>query len=642
VGGWPARAGLKPDWWSWGAGLIASLVALAPALKAGSLLNFDLVLTPRIPVPAGVWGLGPEVPRRMPIGVPLAWASTFIGGRPAGIALFLGCLTVAFAGAAHLARGCAVPFRLLSGLLFAFNPFTLTRLAAGHWTVLAALAVLPWAMPTLLRPGDDLRRTFLWSAAFGATGFVGGAVAGCLIAVGLVADRGQHLVRVALRWALAQVPWALPGVIVLAAGTHMAGPAEFPTRGEGPLGPLGSVLAGHGFWQASVQVGGQASMGTVALGIVFLALAIHGMGKLPAIWARRATAAAALGLVIALASSTPGIRAIYGGLSSTPVLEAFRESQKGLALYLAWLAPAAAFGTSRLAGLAQPRRVMYAFLVLACALALDGAGLSGLHDRLEPVRFPPSWRQARSLIQSNPGTTLAFPWHQYLSVHWARNRLLLNPLPDYLGGDVLSSSDPEFGQSHLERADPREPTVVRLLADLTPEQMGPALQALDVRWVVLLHEVDWQAYGELDEDPHLEPVIQSPELTLYRVRAWVGSLTANGAPVADHAELRPLHRTGASGPAILAGPFAVGWLRGLRPAHRSPAGLIALPSGGSVVWYWPAVLVVLAELGWIFLICQASYVTAKKAAKGPTLEKGVERGLDTDQRQFFTSEPVND
>jgi hypothetical protein len=633
---------VRPDWWSWGTGFIASLVVLAPAFKAGSLLNFDLVLTPRFPVPAGVWGLGPEVPRRMPLGLPLAWASTVIGGRGAGIALFLVCLTVAFAGAAHLARGCATPFRLLSGLLFAFNPFTLTRLAAGHWTVLAALAVLPWAMPALLRPGDDLRRTFLWSAAFGATGFVGGALAACLIAVGLVADRGRQLVRVTIRWALAQLPWALPGVIVLAAGPHLASAAEFPTRGEGPLGPLGSVLAGHGFWQASVQVGGQASMGTVALGIVFLALAIHGMAQLPASWAKRAMAAAALGLVIALASATPGLRAIYGGLSATPVLEAFRESQKGLALYLAWLAPAAAFGASRLASLAQARRALYAVLALACAVALDGAGLSGLHNRLEPVQFPSSWRQARGLIESNPGTTLAFPWHQYLSVHWARNRLLLNPLPDYLGGDVLSSSDPEFGQSRLERADPREPTVLHLLADLTPDQMGPAVGALDVRWVVLLHEVDWQEYAELDGDPHLQPVIRSPELTLYRVRGWVGSLTANGVAIADHADVRPLHRTATSGPAVLAGPFAVGWLRGLRPAHRTPVGLIGLPAGGTVVWYWPALVVVLTELGWILLVCQASYATAKKAAKRSTLETGAETDVERVQRPVLYSEPVND
>ena len=57
---------------------------LEPAFKRGSLLFFDLVLTPRIPVPAGAWGLGPQLPRRMPLGLVLAWASTVVGGRAAG------------------------------------------------------------------------------------------------------------------------------------------------------------------------------------------------------------------------------------------------------------------------------------------------------------------------------------------------------------------------------------------------------------------------------------------------------------------------------------------------------------------------------------------------------------------------------
>jgi hypothetical protein len=628
----------SPDWWSWGVGFVSSLVVLGPAFKAGSLLNFDMVLPPRIPLPSGVWGLGPDVPRRMPLGVVLAWLSTLIGGRGAGLLLFLVCLTAAFAGAAHLARGCARPFRLLAGFLFAFNPFTLTRLVAGHWTVLAALAVLPWALPALLRPGDDLRRTFLWCAAFGVTGFVGGALAACLLGVGLVADRGRQFAGVALRWAVAQIPWVVPGIIVIAAGPHLASAAEFPTRGEGPLGPLGSVLAGHGFWQASVQVGGQATTGIVALGVVFLALAVHGMGQLPSTWAKRAAWAAAVGLLIAVASSTPGIRTIYNPLSSTPILEAFRESQKGLALYIAWLAPAAAFGVSRIAGQIPARRVIYAALALACALTLDGAGLSGLHNHLEPVEFPAGWRQARDVIQSNPGTTLAFPWHQYLSIHWARNRLMLNPLPDYLGGDVLSSSDPEFGQSRLERADPREPTVIHLLDDLTPDSLAPALQALNVRWVVLLHEVDWQAYSEMEDDPSLEALVRSPELTLYRVRTWVAPLLANGHPVTDHSVFRALHRTESSGPAVLAAPFASGWLRGLRPAHQTPAGLLSLPAGGTLVWYWPALLVGLADLGWIVLICRTSYAAARKGVIGPVPAATVER----DERPVLYSEPVND
>src|SRR5437763_12406083 len=87
-------------------GALAGLV-LGPALAPGSLLNLDLVFTPTIPVPRGVWALGPELSRRVPLGVVLAWGSALLGGPVAGKALLLVALTVAFAGACRLAGAAA-------------------------------------------------------------------------------------------------------------------------------------------------------------------------------------------------------------------------------------------------------------------------------------------------------------------------------------------------------------------------------------------------------------------------------------------------------------------------------------------------------------------------------------------------------
>src|SRR5438552_13100477 len=82
-------------------GALAGLV-LGPALGPGSLLNLDLVFTPTIPVPRGVWALGPELSRRVPLGVMLAWISSVVGGPVAGKLLLLAALVVAFAGAWRL------------------------------------------------------------------------------------------------------------------------------------------------------------------------------------------------------------------------------------------------------------------------------------------------------------------------------------------------------------------------------------------------------------------------------------------------------------------------------------------------------------------------------------------------------------
>src|SRR5437764_9796774 len=82
----------------WFGGIALAALVLGPALAPGSLLNLDLVLTPTIPVPRGVWALGPELSRRVPLGVPLAWASTLIGGPLAGKLPLGGPIAIAFVG----------------------------------------------------------------------------------------------------------------------------------------------------------------------------------------------------------------------------------------------------------------------------------------------------------------------------------------------------------------------------------------------------------------------------------------------------------------------------------------------------------------------------------------------------------------
>src|SRR5437764_9449177 len=82
----------------WLAGAALALLVLGPALAPGSLLNLDLVFTPTIPVPRGVWALGPELSRRVPLGVALAWASTIIGGPLAGKLPLGGPIAIAFVG----------------------------------------------------------------------------------------------------------------------------------------------------------------------------------------------------------------------------------------------------------------------------------------------------------------------------------------------------------------------------------------------------------------------------------------------------------------------------------------------------------------------------------------------------------------
>lgn len=570
---------------------------LGPALGPGSLFALDATFVPRIPVPAGVWGLGPELPRRVPLGLILAWASPFIGGALAGKLLLASALVVAFAGAARLVGASGWATQLAAGLLYSLSPLMLTRVGAGEWTAVVAFAVLPWALPTLLTPSADRARTFAWAAAMGATGSVGGIFAVVVVAVGMAAERTPATVAAGALTAVAQLPWVVAGVVVWAGGPHLVGSNVFPTRARGLVGAAG-LLAGHGFWRAPTQVGGDSGAGTAMLGIGLLVLAVAGAGALPAAWRWRAATLAGIGGAIALASAAPGVRTLYADFTRTTVGAPFRESQRFLILGLVWLAPAGALGARRLTG--DGARLSTGITLAApaaVAVVLGLPGLWGVGGRLRPVQLPSEWAAARRAVRNAPGTVLALPYHRYLDLPAAGDRRVFNPMPDYLGGDVISSSSLELGPHDTELDDPREPGIVALLARAVHgDPVSGGLAAVGVRWVVVLHTADWRSYASLAADPGLRAVVRGPTLDLFVVRTWRGPVVdASGRVLAPHAVVAPLEELRASGPAAWAAPAAFGWMRGSRPAGRTGTGLVHLPAGRGLLWFWPALVVLGAD-----------------------------------------------
>jgi len=582
-GGAPARGvrAAVAARWPWLAGLGLALAVTGPALGPGLLLNLDLVVTHDPPVPNGVWGLGPELPRGMPYQAPLAWLSTILDGAAVSKAVLVAVIVVAFVGAFRLAAGAPTTARVAAGLVYAGGPFLATRLAIGHVGTAAAAALLPWALPTLLRPGDSLRRTLLWSAALGFWGVNGGILAGAVVATGLVADRGRRAPGVVGAFLVGQLPWLVPGIVVSVQGIDPAGAENFATRLDGPLGLL-RLAGGQGYFIEAFDVGAdQVLVPLVAL--VLLGAALAGRNRLPAAWGARATVLAAIGFVVALASGVPGVDGAYAAVADSPLGLPLREGQRALPLFLVWLAVASAQGWGRLAS-----RFEGAGLVgLATALVLVGPALWGFGGQLQPVDQPAEWSEARRRIGEDPGPVLALPWGQYVRPTVIDGLLVHHPLPYVFGGDVLLASGQGDEDAPNERADPRQAVADDLTAHLRAREPADAeLAALGIRWIALLETVD-PGYPGLSEDPALEAVVTGPTLTLYRVREAVASdvdpVIGPWARVAGD-EARTWFRPGASG-----------WLRGFEAARTTPEGNVGVPTGAGPLWYWPSLLVLAAD-----------------------------------------------
>ncbi len=611
------------SWWPWLVGLAGALVVLGPALGGGSMLNLDLVVTAEERVPRGLWGLGPELPRRIPLAVLVAPLGAVLGAATVAKATVAVALATATAGAARLATGAPAPARLGAGLLYGLGPFILTRTGVGHLPLVVAMAVLPYALPHLLDPRRAPARTFLWMVAMSLGGIFGGLLAAGAVAVSLVADRGRGLFRTATLLALSQLSWLLPGAIVMSQEIVPAGPEAFRTEAGG-VGEVLAVMVGAGFWDSTNQIG-PAPVVMAGLGLIVVGLAVVGLrdrSRDRATSGARLAGLAGLGLAVAVLPAWPGLSGVADAAVSLPGGAALRESHRLLPLWLVAVAPAAAVGADRVgrrlqrtgrAGLGGA-----AFLLpLAAALVLAAPGAWGLGGRLDPVRFPEDWRAVKRAVTARPGTVVALPWHQYLDLEIADGRRVHNPLPDYLGGDVLISSDPEVGASARERADRRENVVLALLDDLAAgtERTAQELADLGVRWVVVLHDADGERYGRLAEAPGLDRVVQGQGIDLYRVRSWPGPfLTDRGDTLAIETRLAPLARLDPSPAGTWFRPGAPGWMRGTEAATTTDAGLLRLPAGSGPVWYWPAVLVAAGHGA----VVAASLTAALRVRAAPT------------------------
>lgn len=598
--------------------LLLAVAFLGPALGPGALMNLDLIVLPHLDIPQAFFGIGPELPRRVPLWAVIGAVSSIIPATVTVKALLVATFVVSWTGMVHWARRLGVPHPSMAAALYTLSPFLLTRLGIGHLGLVLAAAILPWVASVLLDPLRHRGHLFLAAAAMGLCGYHGGVLALVTVTIA-VWFRGPLRPGAALRGiaiaVAAQIPWLAPSIsIALSVSVKPTSAVPFGLEvGGNPLSVL-SLSAGNGYWNTYFQVGAGGVTSTV-VGAILLALAVVGAPRLPAEVRRPLTTLGVSTWVIAALSAWSGFDGVYRVLTSNPVGGLLRDPQRLLVLHLLWLAPSACFGASWLSARVPARGAGAAIaLPIAAVVTISAPGLWGLAGNLDAEPVPPGWIEARDHVTHNPGPTLALPWAHYLNQELPGQQLrrVLNPMPFLLGGDVLSSSDTRLEAGVREAGDPREPVVADGVAALIEEgtPIAPLLQRLGVRWVVLQTTSELaERYTALRDDPGLKVVLERPELTVFTVAGWSGVVrSADGKTVQTdqigHVAYR-LHGTDA-GPAIVGRVASRGWLQGWSSTSITDDGLLAVPRDRGTVWHPGTTLTMIGYLGFIVAIARCT------------------------------------
>jgi hypothetical protein len=528
-----------------GLGLGLGLLALGPGLRRGFLLSYDMVIVPRQPFTATMFGLAGGPPRAVPSDAVLAAASRIVPADIVQKLVLLSIFALACAGAAALLEREPWFARLAAGVFYAWNPFVAERLLIGQWALLLGYAGLPWALraviagPVASWRGAGRLGLALLPAAVG--GFAAMAISALVVVPAAVLAPGgparRRLTSAAAALAVlavASLPWLIPSAL-RPVYADPAGIAAFAARADTPFGSFGSLLMLGGVWNAQAVPAGYGG----AWSAIWLALVLAAAAGYVAFGLRRhrwpgLTFAAVAGLAIASVGVTATGRGLLrAAIGIWPGFAVLWDAQQfvaplalaeavGAGLLVTWAARARVTGpgqavTGREEGehheprTGRPGLVMAVALVLAPVLLLPGLAW-GAAGRLRPAWYPAAWLEAAQMIDDSPaqGAALLLPWAAYRRPAWNGGRAVLDPWPRLVSRQVIWNTGPQVGAVKLKPDDPAGRRLGRII--LVPGPLTAALEAAGVRFVIV--DAGGGAAGRL---PGCVVLFARPGLAIYRV-----------------------------------------------------------------------------------------------------------------------------
>ena len=506
---------------------VLSVGIVGPALWPGFALSYDLVFTPRQDLLPGSIGVGGGLPRAVPQDAVVALIEMIVPGSIVEKVALLAVLLLAGTGMLRLLPGTVAG--VVAATIAIANPFVAQRLVQGHWGLLLAYALVPWALHLVRRlrqsgdPWDGVR--LLLIVAAGSLTPSGSVLLSALTVPAALlpgsAYAAPRRVLLALAVTATWLPWALPALLHGSGGAgDPDGPAVFAWRPDMPGGALPSLLTGGGIWNAEVIPPLRQTWLSLVFAAVALGLAAWGARRLWATLGAVVTTwwagVAVVGLAAALASyAVPG--AWTGLVDAIPGGGLARDSHKLLAPWVLLVAAAAGMGAGRVAALGRERvtRATVAAVLVVLPVAAQPDLAWGVSGRLSSVTYPSDWDAARQILEADPraGDVVSLPWTSFRRFPWNADRTVLDPAPRWLPRTTVVADDllvqAREGLVLVSGDDPRARAITEAVE--SGESLAAVLPGLGIGWALVAKD----SPGPIPDLRGWRPVFEGATLTLY-------------------------------------------------------------------------------------------------------------------------------
>lgn len=432
--------------------------------------------------------------------------------------------------------------RIFSAGVFALNPFVYARVLAGQWFILLAYALLPLLLYALVRLSQkpDRRSGAIFFLVLSLIGllsihflYLSCLVSALWLGTHMVCDwwRGGEdslrVVRILRYGTFAGLGFIILNLFWIVPVALRSAPIEarfdetyfsaFASAGHGVVPVVANVAVLGGFWGENLVWGKyfawpqDTAVFWIAVFFIFIFIG-RGVVHLLRNPATRFHAGVILGIgifayVTALGmADTPFQNFNLFLYEHVPFWSGLRDSHKIAGVLALVYAVFAGVGVSAFLSKIKKRSVstesFVSMLVLLVPILFGMYMWGGMHGGLRSVWYPADWYEAKSIVDKMPAgeKTLVLPWHGYLSLDFADNKIVGNPTQAFFGRTrVIAGRGVELGKIYDQEVDAEYRDIDAFLLqaqNLTPEIISAGLRERGVTTLIIMTNPDVALSGE--------------------------------------------------------------------------------------------------------------------------------------------------
>lgn len=484
-------------------GLIIAIAVCAPFFRGGYLLLLDWVIGPHTPIISpSFYGLQGGINASFLFSIAVGILDHFLGSSVTWVPIFvffpLACISIARAIKGNLVA------KLAAGLFFSINPFVVERIYAGQlgavygylllpvlyvavdkWTRREVKTVTHIALIITLMISIDVH--YAW-------------IGGLIVLVGIVLGIKDNAFRRSIPLLLLLIILLNIYLVIPVLGHPLpVNPADnqtllkaFSTRGDPRLGLFANVLGLYGFWRQMHESSKSLVSGWPILLVAILLLSLYGLKTL---WDRNDKKLALLiaisfvaAYLLALGSQGPTGPFFTLLYNHMPGFSMMREPEKFSAILATGISILLGEGLANISLQQTSRNAAIAIIAVGAILELSYNPIIfwGIHGQVQTSKLPSDWATVANKLKGTQGKTLVLPWHQYLSFPFTDKRIITNPGPRFLPGDIISGDNLQIGAVYTTSTSQRSAYITWLTQNkYNTRNFGRLLAPIGVQYIVL-------------------------------------------------------------------------------------------------------------------------------------------------------------